>query len=237
GSAALRRGLAGHRLLPSSCFRSRSFAHRHIHCGSAGAPARRLPRAPGSPFARPAHSPRQPLTPNPVVRLMNFSLCRRGLAVALLALPAAAQGQEPTSLVLNGPLARGDTGYVNPVSISPDGEFFVYTTAYPSPFPPQPNRPSPSLIYELHSVASRGKRQPRLLNAGSLSSVQVTLDSRGVLFAGDADGNGSFDLQLVPIDGSAPARVLGDPLLGSVAWFEESPGDGHVVYMAGVNGT
>lgn len=150
---------------------------------------------------------------------MSSSSSRCVLALALLAIPAAAQ-----SVKLNAPLAREVAGWIGFPRTSPDGQTLVYLADRDG---------GPEA--EIHALAAGGKGGPRRLS-GAIEGgdLQITLDGAGVLFLDDLDASGSVELALVPIDGSAPPSALSGPMVagGNVQSFQASRDGLHCVYLA-----
>ncbi len=113
-----------------------------------------------------------------------------------------------------------------PFGISLDGTRVVY------------RKPVSATDHDLWSAQIDGGSPPvalaALAGARTVAEFQLGPDSGAVVYRADQDVLARFELYRVPIDGSAPALKLNQPLvsLGRVNSFRISPDGGRVVYLA-----
>ena len=144
----------------------------------------------------------------------------RLLSTLALVLPAAAQ-----NAVLNGPLARRVVNQIEYPRTSPDGRFHTYAL----------DRDGDGAL-ELYSNSAHGAHSPRLLASSLLDGASrwITLDSSNVILPADLDGDGLWEINRIPIDGTgAPKNLGGAYPLRTVRILGESAASGRIVYLQG----
>lgn len=148
----------------------------------------------------------------------RFSLVR---SLALASLLTSAQSHK-----LNAPLAHEIRGEFSWPQTSADGTRHLYVADREG-----------NGVYELFSVLANGMEAPRRLRSpfDSGDSGFIAPDGKNVLQLTDLDEDGEREVVVVPIDGSAPERILSAALppgvtLQGIAAVSAT----HVLYLAGL---
>lgn len=168
----------------------------------------------------------------------SFALTKDSRRVLFLANPRLSQQFELFSTELVGGLPLeldpelGGTGSVRGFVSSPDGAWAVFAA----------RPPSTSVSWQLYAVPCNGSAPPHRVNGqlaagGSVRSEDGTFlvspDSGRIVYLANENADSLVELRSVPVDGSSPASVCGDPLASvRTTKLHISPDSRRVFYVA-----